>query len=122
MFHSRLGLPNIPSTHAPTLPPPFVCIGLTSVAQGQGESQVLDWLEDVEEGSSEWLNGFFTFLYGMINPPEEEEEEPRGALGGVLGAQEDDEEEEDEAGANVKGTKDDATRGQKIVIVGLHNQ
>lgn len=57
----------------------------------------------------------------MINPLEEEED-PRSALGGVMGAQEDDEEEEDEGGANVKGTKDDADRGQKIVIVGLHNQ
>lgn len=113
---------NIPSTHAPNLPTlPFVCLGLTSVADGQGESKVLDWLEEVEEGSSEWLNGFFTFLYGMINPLEEEEE-PRGALGGVMRVQEDDEEEEDEGGVNVKGTKDDATRGQKIVIVGLHNQ
>lgn len=102
---------------------PFVCIGLTSVADGQGESKVLDWLEEVEEGSSEWLNGFFTFLYGMINPLEPlEEEDPHNALGGVMGVQEEDEEEEDEGGANIKGTKDDANRGQKIVIVGLHNQ
>lgn len=78
-------------------------------------------MEDVEEGSSEWFNGFFTFLYGMINPLEEEEE-PRRALGGGTGAQEEDEEEEDEGGANVKGAKDHASRGQKIVIVGLHNQ
>lgn len=116
------------TTHPPTptpFPLPFVCIGLTSVADGQGESKVLDWLEEVEEGSSEWLNGFFTFLYGMINPMEpleEEEEEPRSAMGRIMGVQEEDEEEEDEGRANIKGTKDDADRGQKIVIVGLHNQ
>lgn len=117
-------LPNIPSTHTPPFPLPFVCIGLTSAADGQGESKVLDWLEEVEEGSSEWLNGFFTFLYGMINPmePLEEEEEPRSAMGRVMGVQEEDEEEEDEGRSNIKGTKDDADRGQKIVIVGLHNQ
>lgn len=115
-------LPHIPSTHASTLPsPPSVCVGLTGVAQSQGEAKLLDWLEEAEEGSSEWVNAFFTFLYGLINPLEDEEE-PRAALGGVLGAQEDDEEEDDEGGANVKGTKDDANRGQKIVIVGLHNQ
>lgn len=68
------------------------------------------------------MNGFFTSLYGMINPLEEEE--PRPALGGVMGAEEEEEEEEDEeeGEANGKGTKDDATRGQKIVIVGLQNQ
>uniref|UniRef100_A0A674P8C1 Aspartyl beta-hydroxylase/Triadin domain-containing protein n=1 Tax=Takifugu rubripes TaxID=31033 RepID=A0A674P8C1_TAKRU len=100
-----------------------ILLGLTSVADGQGESKVLDWLEEVEEGSSEWLNGFFTFLYGMINPMEPlEEEEPRSAMGRVMGVQEEDEEEDDEGRANIKGTKDDTDRGQKIVIVGLHNQ
>lgn len=58
----------------------------------------------------------------MINPLEPlEEEEPSSALGRVMGVPEEDEEEED-GGANIKGTKDDANRGQKIVIVGLHNQ
>lgn len=79
-------------------------------------------MEEVEEGGSEWVNGFFTFLYGMLTPLEEEEE-PRRALGGVVGgALEDDEEEEDEGGAGGRGTKDEAARGQKMVIVGLHNQ
>uniref|UniRef100_H3CCI5 Aspartyl beta-hydroxylase/Triadin domain-containing protein n=1 Tax=Tetraodon nigroviridis TaxID=99883 RepID=H3CCI5_TETNG len=98
-----------------------ILLGLSPGADGQGASKVLDWVEEVEEGSSEWVNGFFTFLYGMLAPLEEEEE-PRRALGGVVGALEDDEEEEDEGGPSGRGTKDEAARGQKIVIVGLHNQ
>lgn len=90
------------------------------MADGQG-SKVLEWLEEAEEGGSEWLNGFFTVLYGMINPLEEEEE-PRGAQGGVTGAAEDEEEDDDEGGASMKAAKDEANRGQKIVIIGLHNQ
>ncbi|XP_078143696.1 uncharacterized protein LOC144542121, partial [Centroberyx gerrardi] len=49
--------------------------GLTSEGGGQGESEVLDWLAEVEEGGSDWLNSFFTFLYGLINPLEPLEEE-----------------------------------------------
>uniref|UniRef100_A0A3B4FCW7 Aspartyl beta-hydroxylase/Triadin domain-containing protein n=1 Tax=Pundamilia nyererei TaxID=303518 RepID=A0A3B4FCW7_9CICH len=72
-----------------------------------GESQVLDWLEEVEEGGSDWLNGFFTFLYGLINPLEPLEEE---------------EGEHTEAVRGRRQAKDDGNQGQKIVIVGLHNQ
>uniref|UniRef100_A0A3Q4H597 Aspartyl beta-hydroxylase/Triadin domain-containing protein n=1 Tax=Neolamprologus brichardi TaxID=32507 RepID=A0A3Q4H597_NEOBR len=72
-----------------------------------GESQVLDWLEEVEEGGSDWLNGFFTFLYGLINPLEPLEEE---------------EGEHAEAVRGRRQAKDDGHQGQKIVIVGLHNQ
>lgn len=77
----------------------------------------------MEEGGSDWLNSFFTFLYGLINPlesPEEEEHITSG--GGVLEAQEEDEEEDDEGGVRRRGAKDDGNQGQKIVIVGLHNQ
>lgn len=110
------------------LPPPhtpFVCVGLTSEGDGQGESQVLDWLEEVEEGGSDWLNGFFTFLYGLINPlePLEEEEGEHTAAGGGKDVVEDDEEDEDdEAVRGRRRAKDDGNKGQKIVIVGLHNQ
>uniref|UniRef100_A0A7N8WTV3 Golgin subfamily A member 6-like protein 22 n=1 Tax=Mastacembelus armatus TaxID=205130 RepID=A0A7N8WTV3_9TELE len=100
-----------------------VLLGLTSEGDGQGESEVLDWLEEVEEDGSNWLNSFFTFLYGLINPLESlEEEEERSASGGVIKAQEEDEEDEDEGGVRRRGTKDDGNQGQKIVIVGLHNQ
>lgn len=95
---------------------------MTSGGDGQGESEVLDWLEEVDEGGSDWLNGFFTFLYGLINPLEPLEEEEHGASGGAIGAQEEDEEDEDEGGVRTRGAKDDRHQGQKIVIVGLHNQ
>ncbi|TKS80398.1 Aspartyl/asparaginyl beta-hydroxylase [Collichthys lucidus] len=96
--------------------------GLTSESDGQGESEVLDWLEEVEEGGSDWLNGFFTFLYGLINPLESLEEEEHSISRGVMEAQEEDEEDEDEGGVRKRGAKDDGNQGQKIVIVGLHNQ
>ncbi|XP_073348285.1 uncharacterized protein [Pagrus major] len=70
--------------------------GLTSEGDGQGESEVLDWLEEVEEGGSDWLNSFFTFLYGLINPLESLEEEEHSASGGVSEAQEEDEDDEDD--------------------------
>uniref|UniRef100_A0A3Q3XHB7 Aspartyl beta-hydroxylase/Triadin domain-containing protein n=1 Tax=Mola mola TaxID=94237 RepID=A0A3Q3XHB7_MOLML len=73
-----------------------------------GESEVLDWLDEVEEGGSDWLNGFFTFLYGLINPLELLEEEEQSPSGG--------------GGVRRRGAKDDGNQGQKIVIVGLHNQ
>lgn len=76
----------------------------------------------MEEGGSDWLNGFFTFLYGLINPLDSLEEEEHSTSGGVVEAQEEDEEDEDERGVRRRGTKDDGNRGQKIVIVGLHNQ
>uniref|UniRef100_A0A3P8X385 Aspartyl beta-hydroxylase/Triadin domain-containing protein n=1 Tax=Cynoglossus semilaevis TaxID=244447 RepID=A0A3P8X385_CYNSE len=61
---------------------------------------VLDWLE---EGGSDWFNGFFTFLYGLMNPLDAtEEEEERSALG---------------QRARMSGN-----RGQKVIIVGLQNQ
>lgn len=37
-------------------------------------------------------------------------------------AQEEDEDEKDEGEVRRKGAKDDGNQGQKIVIVGLHNQ
>lgn len=116
-------LPNFPSIH-PCLHsfPLLVCVGLTSEGDGQGESEVLDWLEEVEEGGSDWLNSFFTFLYGLINPLEPLEENEHSTSGGVVEAQEEDEEDEDEGRVRRRGAKDDGNQGQKIVIVGLHNQ
>ncbi|GAA6229444.1 aspartyl/asparaginyl beta-hydroxylase-like isoform X4 [Lates japonicus] len=99
-----------------------VLLGLTSEGDGQGESEILDWLEEVEEGGSDWLNNFFTFLYGLINPLEPMEEEELSASGEVVEAQEEDEGDEDETGVRRRGAKDDGNQGQKIVIVGLHNQ
>lgn len=116
------------STLHPHIPPtsPLVCVGLTS--DGQGESEVLDWLEEVEEGGSDWLNSFFTFLYGLINPLEhleEEEQEEHRASGGLYEAHEEDEEDEedeDDRGVRKREAHDNGYQGQKIVIVGLHNQ
>ncbi|KAK1878683.1 Aspartyl/asparaginyl beta-hydroxylase [Dissostichus eleginoides] len=102
-----------------------VLLGLTSEGDGQGESEILDWLEEVEEGGSDWLNSFFTFLYGLINPLEhleEEEQEEYRASGGLYEVQEDDEEDEDDRGVRKRGANDNGYQGQKIVIVGLHNQ
>uniref|UniRef100_A0A3B4TGI0 Fibrous sheath CABYR-binding protein-like n=1 Tax=Seriola dumerili TaxID=41447 RepID=A0A3B4TGI0_SERDU len=99
-----------------------VLLGLTSEGDGQGESEVLDWLEEVEEGGSDWFNSFVTFLYGLINPLEPVEDEELGISGEVVGVHEEDEDEEDERGVRRRGAKDDGNQGQKIVIVGLHNQ
>lgn len=104
----------------PTPPHPLVCVGLTSVGHGQGEAQGLDWLE-VEESGSDWLNSFFTFLYCLINPLEEEDED-RGTSRRVLKTDEEDEGSEDEEEVQQRSGKDDGNKGQKIVIVGLHNQ
>lgn len=84
---------------------------------------MLDWLEEVDEAGSDWLNGFFTFLYGLINPlePLDEEDEEHSTSGRIMDAQEEDEEDEDEGGVR-RGAKDDGNPGQKIIIVGLHNQ
>ncbi|KAL6104728.1 uncharacterized protein ACO6RY_14390 [Pungitius sinensis] len=97
-----------------------VLLGLTSVGDGQGKSEVLDWLEEMEEGSSDWLNGFFTFLYGLINPLESLEEERHSASEGLREAQQDEDEDDEEFRKNE--ANDDGSQGQKIVIVGLHNQ
>lgn len=79
----------------------------------------------MEEGGSDWLNGFFTFLYGLINPlePLEEEEGEHTASGRAKDVQEEDvEDENEEAVRGRRQTQDDGNQGQKIVIVGLHNQ
>lgn len=78
----------------------------------------------MEEGGSDWLNSFFTFLYDLINPMEsleEEEDDEHSALGRAGDAQEEDDEDGDEVAVR-KRSKDDSSQGQKIVIVGLHNQ
>lgn len=75
----------------------------------------------MEESGTDWLNSFFTFLYGLINPLESLEEDEHGNSG-VLEAQEEDEEDEDEDRVRRRGAKDDGNQGQKIVIVGLQNQ
>lgn len=100
---------------------PILCIGLTSEGDAQGESEVLDWLEEVDEAGSDWLNSFFTFLYGLINPLEPLEEEEH-VSSGHMDVQEEDEEDEEEGGVRRRGAKEDGNKGQKIVIVGLHNQ
>lgn len=69
---------------------------------------------------SDWLNGFFTFLYGLINPLESLEEEEHSASGGR--EEEDEEEDDDDEGFRRRGANYDGNRGQKIIIVGLHNQ
>uniref|UniRef100_A0A8C6NT00 Fibrous sheath CABYR-binding protein-like n=1 Tax=Nothobranchius furzeri TaxID=105023 RepID=A0A8C6NT00_NOTFU len=91
---------------------------------GQGEAEVLDWLEEVEEGGADWLNGFFTFLYGLINPLEPVEVTgKRSSSGGFTNEhEEEDEEEEDEGEVRQRGANGDGSRDQKIIIVGLHNQ
>ncbi|KAJ0059111.1 hypothetical protein NL108_007495, partial [Boleophthalmus pectinirostris] len=92
-----------------------------------GQSPALDWLEEVEEEEgSDWLNAFFTFLYGLISPPdsaEEGEEEGRSAEGSRTAERdlrEDDEDEEEEECAG--RARHDGKSGQKVVIVGLQNQ
>lgn len=74
----------------------------------------------MEEGRSDWLNGFFTFLYGLINPLESLEEEQHSASEGFREARED--EDEDDEGFRKREENYDGSQGQKIVIVGLHNQ
>lgn len=94
------------------------------MADGQAEAQVLDWLE-VEDGASDWFNGFFTFLYGLINPLEsleEDEEQEERRSSGLDEEPEDDEEDEDEERVRQRRMKEDDKGGQKIIIVGLHNQ
>lgn len=102
---------------------PFVCLGLTREGDGQGETEVLDWLEEVEEGGSDWLNSFFTFLYGLMNPLEPRDDAAeRGASRRDMKAHEEDNEDEDEEEVRQNEAKDDGNRGQRIVIVGLQNQ
>lgn len=84
-------------------------------------------LEEVEEGGSDWLNGFFTFLYGFITPLEPLEELDDRAPGRIVEPLEeeddnDEDEDDDEGRARRRGMKDSGNQGQKIVIVGLHNQ
>lgn len=112
-------VPELP-LHPHTPPFPLVCVGLASEGDGQGQAEVLDWLEEVEEVGSDWLNGFFTFLYGLINPLEDGDE--CGITGGVMKAHEEEDDDEVEDKIRQRGDKDDGSRGQKIVIVGLHNQ
>lgn len=94
------------------------------MADGQAEAQVLDWLE-VEDGASDWFSGFFTFLYGLINPLEsleEDEEQAERRSSGLDDEPEEDEEDEDEERVRQRRMKDEDKGGQKIIIVGLHNQ
>ncbi|KAJ0012072.1 hypothetical protein NQD34_013047 [Periophthalmus magnuspinnatus] len=96
--------------------------GLASASSGQ--SPALDWLEEVEEEGSDWLNAFFTFLYGLISPPDRAEEgEEEGLAEGsrrVVDLREDDDEEEEEE--RTERARHDGKQGQKVVIVGLQNQ
>lgn len=102
---------------------PSPCIGLTSEGDGQGETEVLDWLEEVEEGGSDWLNSFFTFLYGLMNPLEPQDDTTEGgASRRDMKAHEEDEDDEDEEEVRQNEAKDNENRGQRIVIVGLQNQ
>lgn len=81
----------------------------------------------MEEEGSDWLNTFFTFLYGLVNPPDtvEEEEEDRGPRESRASrhsvdhwGEEDDEDEEEQT----TRAKHDGKPNQKVVIVGLQNQ
>lgn len=109
-----------PSINLPL--PPLVCVGLTSVSDVQGETKILDWLEEVEEGGSDWLNGFFTFLYGLINPLEVQDDSTDHEASRRVPKMDEEDEDDDEGEVRQKEAKDDGNRGQKIVIVGLQNQ
>uniref|UniRef100_A0A3B3ZNQ2 Aspartyl beta-hydroxylase/Triadin domain-containing protein n=1 Tax=Periophthalmus magnuspinnatus TaxID=409849 RepID=A0A3B3ZNQ2_9GOBI len=84
-----------------------ILLGLASASSGQ--SPALDWLEEVEEEGSDWLNAFFTFLYGLISPPDRAEEgEEEGLAEGSR--------------RRTERARHDGKQGQKVVIVGLQNQ
>uniref|UniRef100_A0AAV2JUE1 Uncharacterized protein n=1 Tax=Knipowitschia caucasica TaxID=637954 RepID=A0AAV2JUE1_KNICA len=101
-----------------------MCVGLASPFPGQ---QPHDWLEEVsdeQDAASDWLNTFFTFLYGVISPSdsdetEEDEEERRHGRADSL---RDEDEEEDEEDERERQTRRESKLGQKVVIVGLQNQ
>lgn len=57
------------------------------------------------EEDSDWFQGFFTFLYGLINPFEPFEDEDGAA-------------EKESAGTS----QTDGVQGKSCVILGLHNQ
>lgn len=79
----------------------------------------------MEEGGCDWLNGFFTSLYDLVNPmeslEEEDDDDEHSALGQAGDVGEEDEEDGDEVAVR-KRSREDGGQGQKIVIVGLHNQ
>lgn len=81
-----------------------ILLGLTP-AGGQGAESQEDGLA---QDGSDWFNGFFTVLYGLLSPFEPIEDEEGAA-----------EEDEEGAAATAKTVRGE---GQKIVIVGLHNQ
>uniref|UniRef100_A0A8C5GHB1 Aspartyl beta-hydroxylase/Triadin domain-containing protein n=1 Tax=Gouania willdenowi TaxID=441366 RepID=A0A8C5GHB1_GOUWI len=95
-----------------------VLLGLSAEGEVQAESQLLEWLHEVEEGGSDWLSGFFTFLYGLINPMESLEEDELGETD----MQDEDEDDELPVHRERKEEEKDGNPGQKIIIVGLHNQ
>uniref|UniRef100_A0A3P9K3A4 Aspartyl beta-hydroxylase/Triadin domain-containing protein n=1 Tax=Oryzias latipes TaxID=8090 RepID=A0A3P9K3A4_ORYLA len=99
-----------------------VLLGLSGEGDGQGEPELLDWLEEVEEGGSHWLNNFFTFLFGLINPLKPLDEEEEEDCFTVMKEHDKDEEDEDPREYRHRGAKDAPSKGQKVVIVGLHNQ
>uniref|UniRef100_A0A3B3CAD2 Retinitis pigmentosa 1-like 1 protein n=1 Tax=Oryzias melastigma TaxID=30732 RepID=A0A3B3CAD2_ORYME len=99
-----------------------VLLGLTSEGDGQGEPELLDWLEEVEESGSHWLNSFFTFLLGLINPLKPLDEEDEEDCYSVMKEHDRDEEDEDPRGYKDRGAKEAPSKGQKVVIVGLQNQ
>lgn len=69
-------------------------------SQDQGSSASL-------EEASDWVQGFFTFLFGLVSPFDSLEDEEGGAAA------------EEEGGAR----ETEGVQGQKTcVIVGLHNQ
>uniref|UniRef100_A0AAY5KRD9 Aspartyl beta-hydroxylase/Triadin domain-containing protein n=1 Tax=Esox lucius TaxID=8010 RepID=A0AAY5KRD9_ESOLU len=86
-----------------------ILLGLTK-DDSQESSDSSEEIPDVlaEEGS-DWFQGFFTFLYGLINPFEPFEDEEGAAA---------EEEEEESAGTS----QTEGVQGKSCVILGLHNQ
>ena len=74
--------------------------------------------EQGEEGP-DWLNNVFTSLLGLMDPGGEGEEEDRQSLST---SQEEEDEEEEEKEDSMRARGGNGTPGQKVVIVGLHNQ
>ncbi|XP_052319518.1 aspartyl/asparaginyl beta-hydroxylase-like isoform X1 [Oncorhynchus keta] len=84
-----------------------VLLGLTKDGSQESSDSLEEVLDMLAEEGSDWFQGFFTFLYGLINPFEPFEDEEGTA-----------EEEEESAGTS----QTDEVLRKGCVILGLHNQ
>uniref|UniRef100_A0A3B1IZY1 Tocopherol (alpha) transfer protein n=1 Tax=Astyanax mexicanus TaxID=7994 RepID=A0A3B1IZY1_ASTMX len=84
-----------------------VLLGLTKDGSKENSESLEEVLDILAEESSDWFQGFFTFLYDVMSPFETVEDE-----------------ESDAAAEDVAGTSQtDGVQGQKTcVILGLQNQ